>query len=46
MPTPFLIWTRWSIIGLAWLSLLPAEIVIDAIEAELDRRGVDSGDMS
>lgn len=41
MPTPFLIWTRMVLFAWMWGALACVEPAFDAIEAELDRRGVD-----
>jgi hypothetical protein len=38
--TPYLITAREGIVSWVTLTLIPAEIVFDAIEGELDRRGV------
>ena len=39
--TPFLILTRAAIIGWTTLAVLPLEIAYDAVERELERRGVE-----
>jgi hypothetical protein len=41
MMTPFLIMARDAIIAWVWFSLAPVEVVFDAIEDELERRGVE-----
>jgi hypothetical protein len=41
--TPFLILTRAAIIGWTTLAVLPLEIAYDAVERELERRGVEPG---
>lgn len=41
MPTPFLIFVRTYVIGWMWLTFSTVEPMMDAIETELDRRGID-----
>lgn len=40
IPTPFLIWWRAAFIGLAMLAMVTVEPVFEAVETELERRGV------
>jgi hypothetical protein len=40
MMIDFLLFTRACIIGWTWFALSPVELTFDAIETELERRGV------
>jgi hypothetical protein len=38
--TPFLMFTRLALVGWVWWAMLPIEVAVDAIDDELERRGV------
>jgi hypothetical protein len=41
IPVPFLLFARAFIIGWVTLALVPVEAVFDAVEADLERQGVE-----